>query len=611
MSIESSISAGMDAIASKKERLHKAFLELQSHSSSLVNFNVKWEELEDHFNELEKVMKKRFEELGQKGKEELGQKGKENEKEKKPVAEKSTGKTKKTSEKKSAAGKSTGKPKKTSEKKSAAEKNTGNPKESSDKNPAAEKSVGNPKKTTPALKDDVKPRPELKSLCEKMDGEGLKKFLADSRSEVTELRNEVPAALRCAPNPAKLVLQTLEGFHPFGLGKRPSTNHERVACDLLLESLPFVLSPDEVSEEERKDAQKIAAAWKPKLNLDADSPFTIVRAHAFLQLLVSYGISKEFEEDDLLEIVLRIARHPKVNELIRELHISHKVPDIVEKLSSTRKQLDAAQFVLAFGLEEKFPPVPLLKAYLENEKEGSEKFAKKGGAQIAAASKEIASLNSVIKLIEEHKLESQMSSKDLEKRVAQLEKVKAERKRFMEDTSSQPKRPRLSSGAGADSGAGAGSLVPKPSPPSAFALSNSSALLSKPTPPSAFALSNSSALLSKPTPPSAFALSNSSDLHRPAPVASIPPYNLLSQGVYDRGSQGIHQSAYDVGSNPSSLSRSHLYPSGSLQSSLHPSDSLQSSLYGVGSFRGSTNYGSYNIGSGVPPTTSYQSSYLR
>lgn len=84
-------------------------------------------------------------------------------------------------------------------------------------------------------------------------------------------------------------------------------------------------------------------------------------------------------------------------------------------------------------------------------------------------------------------------------------------------------------------------------------------------------------------------------------ISSIPSYNLPGQGVYDRGSQDIYRSVYDVGNNPSSLSRSHLYPS----------ENLQSSLYGAGSYQGSTNYGSYNIGSRVPPATSYQSSYLR
>jgi hypothetical protein len=238
-----------------------------------------------------------------------------------------------------------------------------------------------------------------------------------------------------------------------------------------------------------------------------------------------------------------------------------------------------------------------LKAYLEDEKKKSEELVQKGkdvGAQNTATSREIASLNTIIKFIELHKLESQMSIEDLQKRVGQLQRTMSERKRQAKAIkSSLTKRARLSSGAGVVAGAGVASSV--------GAVAVAGPLLPKPSPQSAFALSSTSALLPKPTPPSTFAISNSSDLYRPAPDASIPSYNLPGQGVYDRGTQGIYRSAYDIGSNPSSLPRSHLYPS----------DSLQSSLYGVGSFRGSTNYGSYNSDSGVPPATSYQSSYLR
>lgn len=41
--------------------------------------------------------------------------------------------------------------------------------------------------------------------------------------------------------------------------------------------------------------------------------------------------------------------------------------DVVEKLRGQR-QLDALRFIFAFGLVEKFPPVPLLKAYLEHQR---------------------------------------------------------------------------------------------------------------------------------------------------------------------------------------------------------------------------------------------------
>ena len=51
--------------------------------------------------------------------------------------------------------------------------------------------------------------------------------------------------------------------------------------------------------------------------------------------------------------------------------------DVVEKLRGQR-QLDALRFIFAFGLVEKFPPVPLLKAYLEHQRKASEEIAKKG-----------------------------------------------------------------------------------------------------------------------------------------------------------------------------------------------------------------------------------------
>lgn len=206
-------------------------------------------------------------------------------------------------------------------------------------------------------------------------------------------------------------------------------------------------------------------------------------------------------------------------------------------------------------------------------------------------------MTTVIKCIEEHKLESQMSTKDIEKHLAELEKAKKERKRSSkaiksqsekakkeekrsveaiksqtekdkeegkrsaEAINSQTKWAHPSNGGGVVAGAGV----------------DAASLLRKPSPPSSFSLLNSSTLLPKHTSSVAFAHSTYSDLHRPAPVASIPFYNLPGQGIYDRESQGIYRSAYNVGSNPSSLSRSHLYPS----------DSLLSSLYGVGSFHGS------------------------
>jgi hypothetical protein len=187
-----------------------------------------------------------------------------------------------------------------------------------------------------------------------------------------------------------------------------------------------------VSSEAKKDAQKVAAAWKSKLDVAAESSTKNFEAQTFLRLLASYGISKEFKDDDICELVLRVANRQKIAELCLMLQISHRIPDVVEKLSSSQKYFAAVQFVYAFGLVEKFPPIPLLKAYLEDKKKESKELVQKRRgfyAKNAETSREIASLNTVVKFIEVHKLESQMSIKDIQDRVGQLQRAKYQRKR--------------------------------------------------------------------------------------------------------------------------------------------------------------------------------------
>ena len=149
----------------------------------------------------------------------------------------------------------------------------------------------------------------------------------NAHDQAVSNKEEPTKALRCAADPAKLVLQALKGFYPAGNGRELSIDlvPQKYACNLLLESLPFVLSPDEVSSETKKDAQKIAAAWKSKHKDDSESRIKI-EVLAFLQLLVSFGISKEFKDDDICELVLRISHQPEVYELCRALQISHKIP---------------------------------------------------------------------------------------------------------------------------------------------------------------------------------------------------------------------------------------------------------------------------------------------
>ena len=63
-------------------------------------------------------------------------------------------------------------------------------------------------------------------------------------------------------------------------------------------------------------------------------------------------------------------------------------------------------------------------------------------SQIEVNERELVALKAVIKCIEEHKLDELYPLDPLQKRLVQLEKAKAEKKRETEATKPQPKRPR-------------------------------------------------------------------------------------------------------------------------------------------------------------------------
>lgn len=75
-------------------------------------------------------------------------------------------------------------------------------------------------------------------------------------------------------------------------------------------------------------AKKIAFEWKSKLdNLEIDaSNGNCLEAHAFLQLLATFGISAEYNEDDLCKLLPYVSRRRQTPELCRLLGLSQKMP---------------------------------------------------------------------------------------------------------------------------------------------------------------------------------------------------------------------------------------------------------------------------------------------
>ncbi|XP_077214891.1 truncated FRIGIDA-like protein 1 [Tasmannia lanceolata] len=366
-----SISAAIKSIPSKKESLRKAFEEVQSHPSSLTSFTLQWKDLETHIDSMSKSVQSRFKELESKEKQN-------------PLVKKS---------------------------------------EKSD----------NVAKKPEESSSEAKPKLELKSFCVKMDGKGLREFIIENWKELSLLQNEIVSALRSASDPAKLVLDAMNGFFSSNPKSRDEKERElfsafRHTCILLLDCLSMI-SP-EIKNSVKERAKKLAIEWKGMISPRREDR---LKVWVFFQFLASYRLVSVFDAVELLDLTAFIARWKETIDFIRTHGLADKIPDFVQKLVIKGKQLDAVYFVYAFELVNKFPPVPLLKTYLKESEKVAEEIRKRGKyttrSENEAKDKEIAALKGVITCIEEHSLESEFSSENLEKRISQLEKQKAEKNR--------------------------------------------------------------------------------------------------------------------------------------------------------------------------------------
>jgi hypothetical protein len=193
---------------------------------------------------------------------------------------------------------------------------------------------------------EVRVRPQLKALCEVMDGDGLRKYIVDHRKDVGALRSELPSALQCAIDPARMVLGALEGYHlPEPASVVPVTNPgsekdkesgasaNRRACILLLECLAVVLADPVLGADNsvvptnvKESAKQVADQWKSRMNLQGDAAGNSLDAQAFLQLLATFGIATEYNDDELCKLVTAVARRRQTPALCRSLGLSAKIP---------------------------------------------------------------------------------------------------------------------------------------------------------------------------------------------------------------------------------------------------------------------------------------------
>ncbi|KAK4749056.1 hypothetical protein SAY87_026505 [Trapa incisa] len=459
-----SVSRLMDSTSSKILQLQKAFAELENQRA--VTLNLKWKELEEHFHGLERSLKRRFHELEDQEKvfktKVLKAREMLEEREAAVVA-KEQASLDRLQKKRDAAVLDIS----TSLKKhrKAASSDTSDWKvqngapivqeQITDDVTAPESCVEDPEDS---YEDDTEVNSSslLDKFFQDMDSEGLHKFISDNRKDLATIRQEIPRALRVAPNPASFVLQSLADFYstdrPKFDGKKDSDLLGlRRTSIMLMECLSILLTDNHLNISEiithdiKLQAKGIAEEWKPKLDaLDTCScSGNSLEAHAFLQLLATFRIALDYEEEFISQLIPMVSRRRQAADLCCSLGFSAKMPGIIQDLVNSGRHIDAVNLAFAFELTEQFNPVHLLKSYLGAAKKAASPI-KPGNPPSNALpevnDRELAALKATLKCIEEHKLEVLYPVDPIRKHILELEKIKAEKKKLSETTKPQPKR---------------------------------------------------------------------------------------------------------------------------------------------------------------------------
>lgn len=277
---------------------------------------------------------------------------------------------------------------------------------------------------------------KLQSFCGKMDSKGFWRFVTVRKKELDALRAQIPVALNECVDPPKFVLEAISEVFPVDrrVEKSERLNDLGWACVLLLESLiPVMVDPVIgksrllVTPSVKERAKDIAETWKA--SLDQRGGIENVKTpdvQTFLQHLVTFGIVRKEDVNLYRKLVVGSAWRKQMPKLAVSLGLGDKMADMIEELIQKGQHVDAVHFTYEVGLVDKFPPVPLLKAFLRDSKKAAD--SPNRSAHLAGR-KEQSALRAVIKCIEEYKLENEFPPQSLKKRLEQLEKAKTDKKR--------------------------------------------------------------------------------------------------------------------------------------------------------------------------------------
>ncbi|KAM7471603.1 hypothetical protein LguiA_009786 [Lonicera macranthoides] len=209
----------------------------------------------------------------------------------------------------------------------------------------------------------------LEALCIQMYGRGLRKYISTQLSNSSKLREEVPKALKCAPNPPKLVLDSIGRFYVQGrnaYGKDSKMSAIRAASVLILECfLRMERGGVEIEPQVKQEADIAAEAWRKRLKDEGGIPKACeLDARGLLFLISGFGVPRDFKHETLRDVIRASNPNGIYNVLRRSSDLISRIPGVLERMVRDQKHLGAVNMAYTFELVNF--QLPVLKVFLRD-----------------------------------------------------------------------------------------------------------------------------------------------------------------------------------------------------------------------------------------------------
>ncbi|MBA0761741.1 hypothetical protein Gotri_024339 [Gossypium trilobum] len=322
-----------------------------------------------------------------------------------------------------------------------------------------------------------------------MCSKGLRKYIATHLSNVAKLREEVPEALKLAPEPARLVLDCIGRFFLQGIkayDKDSPMIPARLASVLALEFFLLMMGgfhaegKVKIAGNLKAEAENGAIAWRKRLiNEGGLAKASEVDARGLLLFVAGFGIPKVFRIEDLGNLLrlcnlraisdalkaspvlpdkmpgictlllIKFARLPYLNLLdVIEFHDIEGAAGlyIIEVMAKNGMHVEAVDVASIFGLEDKCSLKKILTIFLQ-ESAKSFKRAKQEAqnspfALRMANERQLDALKSVVRYSEDcsSDVAKFLGSWQIEEKIVKLEEENAELHKRIEERKMIPKR---------------------------------------------------------------------------------------------------------------------------------------------------------------------------